>query len=352
MGRIRHPLSFVLCCCWIIVLAGCNGIPSTPPPMTSVTPPGGNGSGTPLENLYLVVSGWATDSEWSPDTIFVFSQTVTGEFGDQQPHWEIAGSQISLDSLGNLYVLTDHEIDVIPPIAPYLERSRNLPIGPGTKIAAVNDMVASLTGEIFISDGSGIAVFGPTATGNADPVRYILGNTQSGGGASTSIVPGLIAVDAADNLYVQNTVDSSIDVFGPTNTGTVIPSRTIAGPLARLTSNGSQITAMTTDGAANLYVLCLCSRQDSSGTDFEVLEFSPTANGNIAPIRFVTTPAMNSNYFGSGVAVDSAGTIYVSGGAGTGTQVFEFSATASGSVAPSNTVTSTYGGALSGIAVQ
>ena len=204
---------------------------------------------------------------------------------------------------------------MIPPTAPYLTTARTLPVGPGTKIDAVNDMVASLTGEIFVSDGKGIAVFSATATGNAGPSRYILGNTQSGGGASTAIVPGVIAVDAADNLYVQNTVDSSIDVFGPTDTGTVIPLRTIAGPLARLTSSGAQITGMTTDAAANLYVLCLCSRQDGDGTDFEVLEFGP-ANGNAAPIRFVTTPGMDSNYFGSGVAVDSAGTIYVSGGVG------------------------------------
>jgi hypothetical protein len=198
-------------------------------------------------------------------------------------------------------------------------------------------MVASLTGEIFVSDGKGIAVFSATATGNADPVRYILGNSQTGGGPSTAIVPGLIAVDAADTLYVQNTADSSIVVFGPTDTGTVVPSRTIAGPLAGLTSNGANITAMTTDTAGNLYVLCNCSKPDGTGTYFGVFEFSPTANGNVAPMRLFATPGMASNYSG-GVAVDSAGTIYVSDG----TQIFESSG---------NTVTSLYGSLL-GIAAH
>lgn len=352
MRRTFPVLSFVLGSCGMIALTGCTMSPLASPLGTSGgTPPSGTGSGITSPSLYVVVSGWAVDSNWSPDTIFIFPQTTTGSLDDEVPHWELAGSRISLDSSGNLYVLADREIDVIPPVAPYLTRTRILPTGPGTKIEAVNGMAASLTGEIFVSDGKGIAEFSATATGNADPARYILGNTQSGGGASTAIVPGVIALDSADNLYVQNTVDSSIAVFGPKDTGLVVPSRTIAGPLAGLTSNGSRITGMTTDTAGNLYVLCQCSWPGGVGTGFEVLEYSPTANGNVAPIRFVTTAGMDSNYSGSGVAVDSSGKIYVSGGMEAGTKVFEFSATVSGNVEPSNTVTLRYNGSLSGIAV-
>jgi hypothetical protein len=98
---------------------------------------------------------------------------------------------------------------------------------------------------------------------------------------------------------------------------------------------------MATDAPGNLYVLCLCSRTDGSGfNDFGVFEFGPTANGDVAPIRFVTSPEMNYITGGDGIAVDSAGTIYVSSGMASGTQtVFEFASSAFGSVAATNTVT-------------
>jgi hypothetical protein len=252
-----------------------------------------------------------------------------------------------VDGAGNIYVVAVNNnnssykvtsINVYSPDSPTGKPVRSLPVGPGTKISAVTRMVASATGEIFVSDGNGIAVFSSTATGDADPVRYILGNSQPGGGSSTAIVPGYsIAVDSSDNLYVLNTLDSSIVVFGPTDTGTVVPSRTIAGPLTQITS--PYYTDMATDALGDLYVLCYCVRTTGLNA-FGVLEFGPTANGNVAPMRYVTTPGMDTEYEGTGVAVDSAGTIYVmasrvlSQGA-----VFEFPATASGSVTPSKVLT-------------
>ena len=149
-------------------------------------------------------------------------------------------------------------------------------------------------------------------------------------------------MDSSDNLYVQNTADSSVVVFGRTDTGTVVPARTIAGPLTHLTGDGYHyVPGMTTDALGNLYVLCFFSVNDCSGrNDFGVFEFSPTANGNVAATRYVTAPDMYPWTGGDGIAVDSAGTIYVSSGTPHGTQtLFEFSASATGSVAPTNTVT-------------
>jgi len=69
---------------------------------------------------------------------------------------------------------------------------------------------------------------------------------------------------------------------------------------------------MATDSLGNPYVLCLCVRTDGSGfNDYGVFEFGPTANGNVAPIRFVTTPGMYRYFYNDGVGVDSVGTIYV-----------------------------------------
>jgi hypothetical protein len=366
MWRISYLRDFVFCCCAISVLGGCtvsnprSMFSSTLPTSGGTTSSGSTSSGSIFTaSIYLVASNFATDKSWSPDSIIIFSQTTTGYLGDEVPNWEIAGSQVSVDSAGNIYVLTDNEIEVIPPVAPLLGYSRTLPIGSGTKISAVVDMTASASGEIFISDGKGIAVFGATATGNADPARYILGNTQPGGGSSTAITPRLIAVDSSDNLYAQNLTDSSIDVFGPTDTGNVVPERIIAGSLTHLTApvSGSStstpsIQGMTTDAAGNLYVLCLCTGT-GGWTDFGVFEFGPTANGNVAPIRFVTDPRMLATNGQGGVAVDTAGTIYVSAStvSGSGT-IFEFPSSASDIATASNTVTSLYGSSLGGIAVH
>lgn len=90
-------------------------------------------------------------------------------------------------------------------------------------------MAVSPTGESFVSNGTGIAVFSSSASGNANPVRYIPGATQ----ASAAIIPGTVTVDSQDNLYVQNVTDSTMAVFGPTATGTVVPSRTIGGSADR-----------------------------------------------------------------------------------------------------------------------
>jgi len=280
--------------------------------------------------------------------------------GWAEPPVEIPGSQVSVDGVGNIYVVVQNNhspyeatsINVYAPDSPSGIPVRSLPVGQGTKISAVRRMVASAIGEIFVSDGIGIAVFSSTATGDADPVRYILGNSQPGGGASTAIVPGYsIAVDSSDNLYVLNTSDSSIVVFGPTATGNAVPSRTIAGPLTLVTS--PYYNDMTTDALGNLYVLCYCLKTTGLNA-FGVLEFASTANGNVAPMRYVTTPGMDTEYEGTGVAVDSAGTIYVmasrvlSQGA-----VFEFPATASGSITPAKTLTySTWWESMGTIAVH
>ena len=138
-----------------------------------------------------------------------------------------------------------------------------------------------------------------------------------------------------------DTPDSSIVVFGPTDNGTVVPARTIAGPPTRLAGSVSYIFGIATDIPGNLYVLGIFSPTDVSEYNvFGIFEFAPSADGSGAPIRFVTSSEMYPWTGGNGIAVDSAGTIYVSSGTTSGTQtVFEFSNSASGSVAATNTVT-------------
>jgi hypothetical protein len=152
---------------------------------------------------------------------------------------------------------------------------------------------------------------------------------------------GRFAVDSQDNLYVENTVNSSVTVFGPTDTGTVVPSRTIAG---KLSGPGTHFNfGMATDSSGNLYVLCVCAQGDGNGGNaFIAYEFGPQANGDDPPIRSVTSLSMYPWSGGPGLAVDSDGVLFITAGppiGGTQT-VFEFSSGASGSAAPINIVTS------------
>jgi len=342
MRKANYLCSFVVTSLAMVLPVGCDSNPAsisnvatsppaTVPPVTAppspVTPP------ITGANVYVVQSGRY------PTSVLVFPQAATGP---TSPTLEITGSQVSVDGSGNIYLFTGTSIDEYSASSPTAAPLRSLPVGPTAKIHGVNDVMATATGEIFVSDGKGIAVFSPTATDDADPVRYIV--PQPAEGSSTPIIPGMIAVDNSDNVYVQNLADSSIVVFGPTDTGNVVPIRTIAGALTRLNGqvSSSYINAMATDTPGNLYVMCFCApAQKGSYYDFGVFEFAPAAAGNIAPIRFVTSPEMYPyTSDGNGIAVDSAGTIYVSAGTTSGTQtVFEFSNSASGSVAPSNTVT-------------
>jgi hypothetical protein len=343
MRKPNYLCSSVVSSLAMVLLAGCSSNPAstsniaTSHPVTALpatapaTPPA-----TPQltgTSVYVVQSGR------SPSSILVFPQTATGL---TSPTLEITGSQVSVDGSGNIYLFTGGSIDEYSASSPPGAPLRYLPVGTTAKIHNVNDVIATATGEIFVSDGKGIAVFSPTATGDADPVRYIV--PQPAEGSSIPIIPGLIAVDNSDNVYVQNLADSSIVVFGSTDTGNVVPIRTIGGALTRLNGQGpsSYIVGMATDTPGNLYVLCLCApAQKEDRYDFGVFEFAHMTAGNVAPIRFVTSPDMYPySSDGNGIAVDSAGTIDVSAGTTSAIQtVFEFSNSASGRVVPSNTVT-------------
>ena len=92
-------------------------------------------------------------------------------------------------------------------------------------------LAVSKAGEIYVYDGTGIAVFGATATRDADPVRYIQGVATSDGAAGPGKIAALyMSVDDAGNLYVAgNGYDFPVVVFyGPKDTGPVAPMRGLA----------------------------------------------------------------------------------------------------------------------------
>ena len=215
---------------------------------------------------------------------------------------------------------------------------RSLPSNSTTGVTAVDGLVTSTSGEIFVGeDYGGIQAFSATATGSVPPSRRILGAYENGGGLSTIGVANSVAVDTSNNLYVVNQGyigGQPLLVFGPAATGNVAPLYSIGGSLTGLTV----ATAVTTDSSGNIYV----TTGSSSGGI--ILEFAASAKGNVAPIRTISGASTQLHSLG-GIKVDSIGNIYVvSTTPGLNTSlsptILKFSPTASGDIAPVSTFSS------------
>jgi hypothetical protein len=328
----------VLCGCVVALLTGCGqrapqsagsttgntppGNPSPPSEPTEPTQPTYS-SGVSLSRPSVIVG----TNGWGPTLVYHATDSESDSYAS------LEGCLPAVDGQGNVYLLAFQypwgcgyalsSIDVYAPNSVGGSSTiRSLSVGPGTTIANVTDMAVSPTGEIFVNDGKGVAVFGATANGSDAPVRYI----QWDGGGETPLTPGYIAVDVKDNLYVQS--GSSIAVFGPQDTGLVVPSRVINGPDTQLNAPGR----MTTDAQGNRYV----TTGSNSYVGISVVEFASEANGDAVPLRSVSSTAM-SNFSGFlGVAVDSSGLIYVRATDPFCGAIFVFPADASGNSTPSS----------------
>jgi hypothetical protein len=333
------------------LFTGCSTPINTTPAITaSGTSTSGAGSGSTgtsphLQSPTILVS----EATAGDENILAFDGSGNGEM---RPYWTLPGTNPHLDAAGNLYVIrcfypgqscteTSKKIEVYGPDLSSTTPLRTLPTGPGTKIPKLVDMTVSRTGEIFVADGNGVAVFDPTATGNADPARYILWKAPSKGELQEWVN---IAVDDADNLYVRN--GTVIAVFGPKDTGAANPTRIISGPQTQMaggsTNNYDHDWSMALDTHGNVYVLCYTVRQDGLNP-FGVLVFGTGANGDVTPLRYVTTSGMSTGYYGdpTGVLVDQAGTLYVSASPpeDADAKLFIFPQGVSGSVTPSRIIT-------------
>lgn len=153
----------------------------------------------------------------------------------------------------------------------------------------------------------GIAVFDNPSSSPASADAVIAGPRTD------LIDPVGIAVDAAGNIYVADQGGSRIIKFPSGARGDV-------APLAVITGSNTKVSS-----PLNVAV-------DASGTIFVadlrngILEFSPNANGNVAPVRIIG-PLSSSQ-----VALGSNGNIYVSDLSAQA--IFEFAHDASGPATP------------------
>jgi hypothetical protein len=194
-------------------------------------------------------------------------------------------------------------------------------------VNAINALAVDNAGNLYVSAGSSVQIFSPTADGDAVPIRTI------GGSATTITGVGSIslAVDSANNVYTSSGITvadtpESILIFNSSANGNVPPSSTIGGPLTTI----SFIQGLAVDNAGNIYV----SNVPSDNPNEDILVFSAGSTGNVAPIRTISGPATTMSSIGS-LASDSAGNIYVLNVP----NLLKFAPNATGNVAPIATIT-------------
>src|ERR1700678_4000818 len=277
-------------------LAGCGGGMGSSGGTTTPPPAGGTAALSPAASFYVI------NQNYLPSTILQFSRTADGSVAPASTIAGPAGAgfiSLTVDALGSLYVGAQ-------------KFSGN--VSPGPEI------------------GPEILVYAPGAAGTQSPAQTITAGLQ----ALTTNTIAAIAVDSAQNLYAvtglavgtgpTGRIYTGVAVFAPNATGTLVPSKTIVGPLTQISNNASQ---MATDANGNLYI--------ASGPNLSpgyIQIFNSAATGNVAPTA--TLAGANTTIDNAqGVAVDTAGNIYVSSSGLNGPPaILKFSAGSTGNVAP------------------
>ena len=254
---------------------------------------------------YLLVGGQtlATMTATSVASVLIYAPAASGTAAPAQTlqlpglfNNFIAG--MAVDTAGNLYISSDVAIGSGPAGRVY----------PGISVYTYSPAPASQTRTI------------------AGDQTTILGDTE-------------IAVDPPGNVYVTGGSyadgPQTVLIFGPKATGNVAPDATLAGPNTTLYF----IRGIATDVLGNIYIASLAQNTSGVGGPLSgvasILEFSPGATGNVAPIRTITGPATGMGEIGN-LQVDSAGNIYVLDGS----SIHKFAPDAKGNVAPAATITS------------
>jgi hypothetical protein len=168
-------------------------------------------------------------------------------------------------------------------------------------------MATDAAGDLYVATSADIREYAAGATGSATPIRIIpMSSTTtltpyvSANGHVAGNIQGL-AVDSAGDIYVSE-YGEGVAIFDSTANGNVAPTRYILG--AAQSGGGlstiQQPQEVAVDGSGNLYV----NAETTIGNVYAVLVFGPNANGNVAPIRSLSVNALQ-------LAVDPSGNIYM-----------------------------------------
>lgn len=179
-------------------------------------------------------------------------------------------------------------------------------------------------------------IFSSTPNGNVSPTNVIAGS------ATTIGAEGQIAVDSAGNIYVGNGAfqgPDSILIFNSSATGNVAPTRTLGGSNTMI----GTVKGIALDSAGNIYV----ANGNTGNATPGILEFSAGSMGNVAPIRTISGSATTMGGVGN-ISLDAAGNIYLLNNI----NILKFAPDAMGNVPPIATISSVGFAEVNSIAVH
>jgi SMP-30/Gluconolactonase/LRE-like region len=210
-----------------------------------------------------------------------------------------------------------------------------------TEVSSPSSVAIGSDGKIYVANGGGqddppegssaITVYPPGSYANVKEIATI-----SGGGSDdkTGIsFAEAIAVDSRGRIYLADSGGKDgtarIAIFSANSDGNMAPIATIAGDKTGLTDP----VGLALDSAGALYVLNDTGGDDNRGS---ITVYPPNANGNVTPKATIADGAHDKQTqlnTPKGLAVDSAGNIYVTNASGIDT-ITVYAAGKFGSVAP------------------
>lgn len=175
-------------------------------------------------------------------------------------------------------------------------------IGPHTGLDEPAGLAVGPNGVLWVTnyDGKSVESFAPGAHGDAKPITRIAGK-KTGIGRPFGIV---LAPDGS--LWVTDEGAADVTEFATGADGNVAPIATISGPTSQIAIPYAM--ALTPDGR-HVWVVNF----DEDTLTGSLLEFPATADGDPAPESSITGPNTHLGDPESGIVVDPAGRIHVSG---------------------------------------
>ncbi len=167
-------------------------------------------------------------------------------------------------------------------------------LGPRTRLDFPSAVAVDARGNRYVANRAidSITIYSSNARGDAAPLRTIAG-------MRTGLkLPTGLALDGRGDVYVANRSGDAITVYAPAANGNAAPSRTIQGSKTGL----NEPTSIAVDAERNIYVTNLADRS--------VTTFAPGASGDVAPVRIIRGKRTRLTA-AFAIAVDRAGTVYV-----------------------------------------
>ena len=305
-----------------LLIGGCGGNSTSTTTITNPTSPNGPTKNTGVaQRIYVVQQAGS-----AAGSILQFSATASGNVSPAStitPNTLV--SQVATDSYGNLYFFNGNVVEYAAGSSGTPTATRQINAGTSSRICCLDGLGVGPEGNIVMGQDNGeVDEWSATANGSVAPTRYILGYSQTGGGASPVIVANQVTADSSDNIYVGaggGPGVAQVVIFGPAASGNAAPSRTV-GP------NGLA-GGLAVDSNGNVYVTSSsCSYSGSSSTCSGTISvYAARTTSTTTASRVITGPATKLGLLGQ-IKVDAVGNLYVvsTSAVGTNPSVIVFSA--------------------------